>query len=367
MRKTKFLHILIMLALIIFIFENPDWVIRFFDNAETHISKKIEELSPNGFLISNEELSSLEDSGITGSEYKFDKRFYPYFDMLSIEGQILYKQVYANIKEIKKSFVPTINIPYKEVQQVMEAVYNDHPELFWVNTIYTYKYIENDIVVQITLDYNETVQHLEEAKKQFEDVSNRIIQNAKLLKSDIEKEKYVHDEILKIAEYELDSEMNQSAYSALITGKTVCAGYARAFQYIMIELGIPTYYVSGYSLQNHAWNIIVLDNEYYNVDLTWDKSNDDYQFFNLTDGDIKTTHTRNNLSINLPKCNGKKYKYLPNKNTTTLPEVENKNDSNSNDLIENEQRIEVTREPKEESNANHYHHLNHNTEKTLIN
>ena len=102
--------------------------------------------------------------------------------------------------------------------------------------------------------------------------------------------------------------MDQSAYSALVNGQSVCAGYARAFQYIMQQLGIPTYYCTGYSGENHAWNIVKLYNDYYNVDTTWDDTEPGtYNYFNKTDAEFNTTHIRRNLSINLPACTGTMY------------------------------------------------------------
>ena len=69
---------------------------------------------------------------------------------------------------------------------------------------------------------------------------------------------YVHDRLISRISYSKAATMNQSAYSALVGGKTVCAGYARAFQYLMQKLGIPCYYCTGFAGENHAWNIIKL-------------------------------------------------------------------------------------------------------------
>ena len=103
--------------------------------------------------------------------------------------------------------------------------------------------------------------------------------------------------------------MNQSAYSALVNGQTVCAGYARAFQYLMQQLGIPCYYCRGYSGENHAWNIVELYGDYYNVDLTWDDTAIPpvYNYFNKTDADFTGTHIRRSLSVKLPACTGTLY------------------------------------------------------------
>ena len=80
----------------------------------------------------------------------------------------------------------------------------------------------------------------------------------------------MHDTLAERITYDLSAEMSQSAYSALVNGRTVCAGYARAFQYIMQRLGIPCYYCTGYAGESHAWNIVGMEDGYYNVDVTWD-------------------------------------------------------------------------------------------------
>lgn len=105
--------------------------------------------------------------------------------------------------------------------------------------------------------------------------------------------------------------MSQSAYSGLVNGKTVCAGYSRAFQYLMMRLGIPCYYCTGYAGESHAWNIVKLGDDYYNVDLTWDDTEGGlYDYFNKTDNDYADSHARQDLSIYLPPCEGTQYRNL---------------------------------------------------------
>ena len=84
--------------------------------------------------------------------------------------------------------------------------------------------------------------------------------------------------------------------------KSVCAGYARAFQLIMQKLKIPTYYVLGFAKEDHAWNIVKLNGRYYNVDLTWDDTGSIFKHFNISDIDMEFTHRRSGISNNLPKC-----------------------------------------------------------------
>ena len=78
--------------------------------------------------------------------------------------------------------------------------------------------------------------------------------------------------------------------------------------YIMNKLGIRTYYITGDSSGDHSWNIVELENEYYNVDLTWDDQKKiSYRYFNVPDSIFTKTHIRKDLSIYLPVCRGNKY------------------------------------------------------------
>lgn len=249
----------------------------------------------------------LEDSGISGEGLTFDTEMYPYYDCLSEDGKRLYAQVYANALAEKTTFVPIVDITTTEVENVVKLVYYDHPELFWMDSGYSYKYVENNICVQITLKFNETAENLEESRKVFEEKAFYIMEEASKFSSDYEKEQYVYMALINMTEYDKEASIHQSPYSALVNGKSVCAGYARAFQYIMLELGIPTYYCAGMT-EGHAWNIVKLEKGYYNVDLTMADQNGDYdRYLNRTDESLGYSHRRSGYSVLLPKCNAKTY------------------------------------------------------------
>ena len=271
------------------------------------IPQEVTQQIKNAFMNVKNDMGFYEDSGITGEEYTFDTTYYPYYGYLSDDAKTLYKQIYANALALETSFVPVVPITVSEVVNVINAVYHDHPELFWMESGYTYKYTEDNICVHVNLNFNETANNIEEAKTQFEERANAIIDVASALGSDYEKEKYVYKALMECVEYDENAELHQSPYSALVYGKSVCAGYARAFQYIMLELDVPTYYCTGES-QGHAWNIIKLDGGYYNVDVSRaDTKSSPERYFNRTDEDLKGTHKRSGYSTILPKCRAKTY------------------------------------------------------------
>ncbi len=241
--------------------------------------------------------------GNTGSDLEFDGAYYPYYAMLEEDLRQLYRQIYANATDLVQSFSPVAPVSVNRLKTVFEAVYNDHPELFWLETGYSCKYLRDGSCVEITLKYNAAAQNLEKAAQEFEESGEQILAQARSLGSDQEKEWYVHDSLMQSVEYAADAPMNQSAYSALVQGRSVCAGYARAFQYLMQQLGIPCYYCTGFAGEDHAWNIIKIGPDYHNVDVTWDDTDPaTHDYFNKTDREFGSTHVRTGLSVYLPAC-----------------------------------------------------------------
>lgn len=269
-------------------------------------------VQPEEQQIPDQEAQNLKEtlgSGETGEGLSFSAEEYPYYQMLSENQQSVYRQIYANAQNLTEKFAPEKTVSASDVKIAFEAVIGDHPEMFWLETGYSSKYLVNGQCVEIDLKYNSTADDLESAKQRFDAAAQNLITGADSLDSNYEKEKYVHDALASAVTYDLTADMNQSAYSALVNGKSVCAGYARAYQYLLQQLGIPCYYCTGYSGGDHAWNIVKLEDGYYNVDVTWDDAAAiRYDYFNKTDADFASTHVRQNLSVYLPACNGTAYR-----------------------------------------------------------
>ena len=203
---------------------------------------------------------------------------------------------------------------------------NDHAELFWIDNQYEFTYDSGDEIIEdVTFDFFDfasTPDKLNAAKAAFEKAADDILAGIGSQKSAVEYERAIHDYICKNTDYDESAPYNQSAYSVIVLHKSVCAGYSKAFQYLMNKAGITCYYIPGTTTDSsiggedgaHAWNIVCLDGEYYNIDVLWDGSasescgEDVYPFFNLTDSAF-LYHTRDNQAQSLPKCTGTKYKY----------------------------------------------------------
>lgn len=296
----------------------PEYVLP--DESELMIPEKVsgrngyQQIQEEGEQIGDDAARALEnqiDVGQTGDGLIFDAYFYPYYGMLDEKGRHLYRQIYANANALNQTFAPVEQASATQLRNVFAAVYNDHPELFWMETAYSCKYKRNGQCVLIELEFNRTARNLDDAKAVFDENASAVLNQVYNLGSDYEKEKLVHDLLLDRISYQLGAEMSQSAYSALVNGQTVCAGYARAFQYLLQQLGIPCYYCTGYAGEKHAWNIVSLEDGFYNVDVTWDDTEGgNYEYFNQSDQDYADTHLRQELSVYLPPCNGQRYRNL---------------------------------------------------------
>ncbi len=235
----------------------------------------------------------------------YDPAWNIYYASLTETEKKIYSKMIECANSYEESWKPLdTSITEENVENAYTAVLYDHPELFWLDLGYSYEYLENMGIVEIHLSYNETINDIENNKQLFEESVNTILENANAYESDEEKERYVHDILIEMIEYDESASLNQSAYSALVNHKTVCAGYAKAFQYLMQKLDIPCYFVVGESEgQQHAWNLVYINNTWMNVDVTWDDGlYDPYYFYNKSDSFFAESHTRDLKSQFLPIC-----------------------------------------------------------------
>lgn len=128
--------------------------------------------------------------------------------------------------------------------------------------------------------------------------------------TDYQRELALHDWMLAWAEYDpgaLDNNPqgspmphNDNPYGFLTGKKGICLGYASTFQLLMEMSGIECVTVHGMSHGNteeHAWNLVKLEGDWYAVDVTWDDPVASFsvprsmahQYFNVTSEYLRQT------------------------------------------------------------------------------
>ncbi|MBR3202576.1 MAG: hypothetical protein IKF60_03215 [Solobacterium sp.] len=268
--------------------------------------------------LSSIKTSDTPSADVTEQLQTYDSEFYPYFQMLNADQKIVYAQLVEAVEGCQDSLTMSVyGLDYEAAEDVWEAVFYDHPELFWLEESASFHYYPNGGVTSIDLHYNELADNLEYHKSLFDEAVNGLLGQAQQYSSSYDKEIYLHNALVELCEYDLHASCSQSAYSALVNHSSVCAGYAKAYQLLMMRCGIPCYYASGWSGENHAWNITQIDDEFYNVDVTWDDGTHTFIFFNRTDADLAGTHQRMDLSLQLPACQGELHH-----NTEPIPPID---------------------------------------------
>lgn len=157
--------------------------------------------------------------------------------------------------------------------------------------------------------------------------------------SDYECVKAIHDYLVKNVNYDsksiADGSINDNeghpshtAEGALCKNLAVCDGYAKAFELLCAESGIYAYMMYGEGInpdgqkESHAWNVVKVNGEWYQVDCTWDDpvingsvvtdgSNLTYTYFLLTDTEMYKDHVLDaSYSTNAKKCTSTLFKGL---------------------------------------------------------
>ena len=95
-----------------------------------------------------------------------------------------------------------------------------------------------------------------------------------LCQTDLEKVFYVHEWLVQNIAYDRehlsdDVQDDHNLRGALLDGTAVCDGYAKTYALTLRKLGITGVLVTSKDI-GHAWNMVELDGNWYQVDCTWD-------------------------------------------------------------------------------------------------
>lgn len=130
----------------------------------------------------------------------------------------------------------------------------------------------NEDVIEIEIKHtytNEDIELLNSRVDAF--ISQNIINNM----STRDKIKVIHDYIINNTEYDTlrtdnindTTYRSNTAYGVLIEKRGICSGYSDTMKIFLDKLNIVNYKICN---DKHIWNLVLLDGEWYHLDLTWD-------------------------------------------------------------------------------------------------
>lgn len=224
----------------------------------------------------------------------------------------VYDQLYRDILNYEPQSEGVILTTYEELHPILDAIMKDHAELFWFRCNYNASYYTRDGYVELTVNYEYDIprDQIPQCIAFVEGETQGILSRLQG-KSEYEKVRGVYDFLIDRTIYDLNYRA-MTIYDFLYHGRGVCEGYARMTQYLLEKLGIEVIYVVGEAdglggRDSHAWNILKVEGEYYQLDTTWgDPVNENevqtknYNYFLVTDREMALAHYPERYD--LPAC-----------------------------------------------------------------
>ena len=304
---------------------------------------KVEDVASTEEIPEQEEVPEIKEEIIVNTSHtplSADK-YYQYQSLNSKQKQV-YDAVINAIKETRNIInVTKFNISREDGLLVLQKALTDHPEYFYVSRYSSAIYnpeTMNSTALFIYYTDGETVDKLdndgklafissrENIAKQislFNSKAEEILKKIPANYSDVLKEKMIHDYLADNTAYDYKSAEDLTlqfgeamshawdSYGALVEGNVVCEGYSKAFAYLCHCVGLNSVTVTGEANGGpHMWNAVQIENEWYNIDVTWDDSAEirTYSYFNLTTEQLRVTHTVK-TDFAVPICTSQKHSF----------------------------------------------------------
>lgn len=186
----------------------------------------------------------------------------------------LYNAAVNNVEEVK---VEDIQVTAQDVYEAFWAFDYENPQFLRLGSGYEITYVDNTVsnkVKSVKILYGRAAG--ETGQTALEARAETVLENARKLKTDYERLKYVHDWIVNNTTYTKgDAPFLREADGPIVNGQAVCEGYSKAFMYFAQSLGYPCICCVGVAnLEDHMWNMVKIGGAWYNVDVTWDDPDD---------------------------------------------------------------------------------------------
>ncbi|MCC8044051.1 MAG: hypothetical protein LIP12_00940 [Clostridiales bacterium] len=265
-----------------------------------------------------------------------------YYDNIPEELHEAYREIYVHLMRYEDSGDFLSSVSVEDFWTAYYAVLADHPEIFWTDT--SAQVEESSLmgtVVSYSFDVTVAPEERDAMREELEAAADACIAQIPADATDYEKIKYVYEYVIDTTEYDINSADSQNVQSALLYHSSVCAGYSRAFQYILHRMGLFCTYITGTIIGggDHGWNMVRITEAgaaaetlagvpaasaqeyYYYVDVTWgdpvfagnmdgytSEDTISYNYLCCTGQDLFKTHVPGD-SVELPECTSDVYDY----------------------------------------------------------
>lgn len=193
------------------------------------------------------------------------------YSTLDDDEKALYDAIVGAASTMNFRIRGTEDVSLEKWAKVLGLVYNQEPQLFWLNS---------KVKVGRIYFNDADVDKINAMQAEIDATVNKLLAEADKVSSTYDKLKIFHDYLVLNSSFELKDDVsgyNDSIYNAFghgdgEQGNIQCGGYARAMQYLCDKAGIECMVITGNRADGstHAWNKVKVNGEWYNLDTTWD-------------------------------------------------------------------------------------------------
>ncbi len=224
--------------------------------------------------------------------------FQYYKEKLSIIQKHTYQTLLQGLDTMNEA-IKVLDTNLDSINKILDCIKNDHPELFYCATV------ELQTSGLSTIVYPQ----YEKTKEDIEQINNILIQNRRTIIGKLQgsdewnKLCFLHDLFCTQIQYSNCGDIAHSIVGPIIHKIAVCEGISKAFKYVCDELSIECVVVNGTAksdidgtiFENHSWNKVRVNNEWVNIDVTFDLTISSpacirHDYFCVSDGSIAQTH-----------------------------------------------------------------------------
>lgn len=231
--------------------------------------------------------------------YENDKGKF-YYHKLSQNAKIAYTLILKSIN-LQPEQIEIPDITSEELNMLLYSLSYDNPELLSIGRNCKVESDKTGTKFYFKMSYDLSKVEKDAKEEELNKKINRIISEIPY-GNNYDIELYIHDYVCKNCVYDASGDQNGTSYDALVSGKAVCEGYARAIKVLLDRFNITNYLITGkatnYSgkTETHMWNVVEIAGKRFHLDATWDDINlggGDFchLYFNMSDDEIKLDHS----------------------------------------------------------------------------
>lgn len=243
------------------------------------------------------------------------------YEQLDKSGRDIYNLILTAMKNCDETAeIPNIDSSGKLYNRILELIRFENPAMFHIESREIGRISIAAQSFDIRFSYKYSAEEVNTMLRETEKAADRIMVQITADMDEYDIVKLFHDSLIINCKNDENGQYCNTVYGALVDGKALCEGYAKAFSYLCGRAGIENVIVTGKTTTDHMWNMVKLDGNWYHVDVTWDHPSEIitdafpdavmYNYFLVSDADAAENRTIDNDYFEPPRATGSVMNYF---------------------------------------------------------